>query len=69
MLLILILFIGILFLSIGWIKSEQFCPAPIIEYRYIPRTFKEEQNNPVKVSELFDNMFTNESTWRNPTQL
>jgi len=65
MLLILILFIGILFLSIGWIKSEQFCPAPIIEYRYIPRSFQEEQDDPVKVSELFNNMFTTDSTWMN----
>lgn len=63
MILIILLFIGILFISIGWIKSEQFCPAPIIEYRYIPRTFKEEQENPSKVSEIFHNMFNNNSPW------
>ena len=57
MILIILLFFGILFVSIGWIKSEQFCPAPIIEYRYIPRTFKEEQENPTKVSDIFNNMF------------
>ena len=65
MLLLLILFIGILFTSIGWVKSQHSCPAPIIEYRYIPRTFKEEQDNPTKVSELFEIMFDNHSPWMN----
>ncbi len=65
MLILLILFIGILFTSIGWIKSEQSCPAPIIEYRYIPRTFQEEQENPTKVTEIFGKMFDNHSPWMN----
>ena len=29
-----------------------------VEYRYIPRTFKEEQEEPVKVSNIFSEMFT-----------
>ena len=41
------------------------CPPPIIEYRYVPRSFIEEQKNPVKVTDIFGNMFTETSI--NPT--
>ena len=50
-------------ISIGWTKSTFKCPKPIIEYRYIPRTFEEEQNEPVKVSKIFDTMFSSETPW------
>jgi len=63
MLILLILFIGILFTSVGWTKSNYSCPAPIVEYRYVPRTFKEEQDNPSKVTDIFNTMFENESPW------
>lgn len=69
MLILLLLFIGILFVSIGWIKSNQSCPAPIVEYRYVPRTFKEEQENPTKVSEIFDDMFNKSSPWIEPNSV
>ena len=45
----------ILFFSIA--NSTYSCPPPRIEYRYIPRTLKEQMEEPVKVSEIFDNMF------------
>lgn len=61
MILIIIFFISILMISIGWTKSNFKCPKPIIEYRYIPRTFEEEQNNPTKVSKIFEKMFLNEN--------
>ena len=63
MLIILILFIGILFTSIGYTKSLYSCPAPIVEYRYVPRTFQEEQNNPTNVSDSFQTMFDKSSPW------
>ena len=63
MILIILLFISILMISIGWTKSNFKCPKPIIEYRYIPRTFEEEQNEPVKVSKIFDTMFSSETPW------
>lgn len=34
-----------------------------IEYRYIPRTFKEEQEQPIPVSEIFESMFEQSSPW------
>lgn len=28
-----------------------------IQYKYIPRTFKEQQENPIRASEIFSDMF------------
>ena len=42
---------------------EQICPLPIPEYRYIPRTFEEEQLEPVYPSEIFETMFSQPSPW------
>ena len=39
------------------------CPKPVIKYKYIPRTFKDEQDEPVPIEELFAKMFTLPSPW------
>ena len=54
---------GFLFVVIGFIKSRQGCPPKRIEYRYIPRTFIEEQESPTPVSEIFARMFYEPTTW------
>ena len=41
----------------------------IVEYRYIPRTFTEEQENPTKVSEIFDDMFNKSSPLIEPNSI
>jgi hypothetical protein len=33
------------------------CPKPQIEYRFVPRTLREELENPAKVSDIFTKMF------------
>lgn len=38
-------------------------PIPKFEYRYIPRTFEDEQFNPVYPSEIFETMFSQPSPW------
>lgn len=40
-------------------------PQTQIIYRYMPRTFEEEQNAPPNVSEIFKTMFTEHSPWIN----
>lgn len=45
----------ILYISIKSIVLE--CPKTI-EYRYIPRTFEEEQRDPIRPSVIFKDMFT-----------
>lgn len=60
---VLLSFIGIVAVIIGYVNQLKQCPPPKIEYRYIPRTFEDEQNDPVKVSKLFRNMFEEPTPW------
>lgn len=61
--LILCFFIGILFVVFEIAKSSAIQDVKKIEYRYIPRTFEEEQLEPVFVSEIFETMFSQPSPW------
>jgi len=55
---IIILFIvGIVMTTVGYMENYKNCPLPKVEYRYIPRTFEEEQENPVKVGKIFKALF------------
>ena len=51
--LLILLIVAVVFMVIGYINQIKTCPPPVVEYRYIPRTFKEEQENPAKISEIF----------------
>lgn len=62
-LIIVLTFIGLLSIAVGYINQQQRCPAPTIEYRYIPRTFQQDQDNPVRISELYHAMFTEPTPW------
>lgn len=58
-----ILLIGFLFIVGGLIVSKKKTPSTIIQYRFVPRTFREEQENPVQVSDLFHDMFNKPTPW------
>jgi hypothetical protein len=58
-LLLIIIITGILLMY--FFVNEKKCPDPVIEYRFVPRTFKEEQENPTSVNDLFSNMFQENS--------
>jgi hypothetical protein len=60
---ILLAFIGIVALIVGYVNQLKQCPPPKVEYRYIPRSFEEDQNDPAKVSQLFNNMFSSPTPW------
>lgn len=60
---ILLLIIGIVFISIGYNERISKCPLPKIEYRYVPRNFYEEQNSQVNLKNLYSNIFDKSSTW------
>ena len=53
---VILLFVGILCMTVSLTKSSTQCPESKITYRYIPRTFEEEQTEPVFVSEIFEKM-------------
>ena len=58
-LIILLLIVGIVFISISWAKSEVKCPPPKIIYRYIPKNTLDVQfgddNNPSEIYYLIEN--------------
>lgn len=54
---LLLLFLGFMFIIIGYMNQTRQTKKPDIEYRYIPRTFKEEQDEPPVLTDLFDYMF------------
>lgn len=62
-LMLLLLFIGILFTTISLVQNNIQCPEAKIVYRYLPRTFKQEQSEPVYPSDIFMTMFTQQSPW------
>ena len=60
----LLMFIGFVFVVIGFVKTNQECPPPIVQFRYIPKTFNEEQNVQVPVSSIFGKMFNDITPWQ-----
>ena len=61
--LILLLFVALVFMVIGYIKANQQCPPRRVEYRYVPRTFIEEQEDPTPISDIFASMFYSSTPW------
>ena len=60
---ILFLLVGIILLAVGYIKSNQSCPPPVVEFRYVPRSFEQEQDVPQPVLSIFGSMFSDDSAW------
>lgn len=56
-------FLGIMSVVIGYVRQTCACPEGKVEYRFIPRTFQEDQDNPTRVTELFDTMFEEKTPW------
>lgn len=55
--------IAVIFISIGYKESRDNCPLPKIEYRYVPRTFYEEQVSGNDVVKLYSDMFNEQDLW------
>ena len=62
---LILIFVGILFVTVEVVRVYAGLNKtdPKIEYRYIPRTFEEDQLDPIYVSEVFSDMFQNSSAW------
>ncbi len=52
-----LIYIGILFIAIEYVKKSNSNENTKIEYRYIPRSFAEDQLNPIPLTELYKDMF------------
>jgi hypothetical protein len=57
--------VGIILIASGYIKSNLQCPPQKIEYRYISKTFEDEQDvqKPILSINSIYNMFENDSPW------
>ena len=61
---ILILFIiGLVLVFTGYMEKQQQCPNKKIEYRYIPRSFYEEQVTSTNLKNLYSDIFDKPSIW------
>ena len=57
--------IGIILLSVGYVKSNLQCPPPKIEYRYISKSFEDEQDvqQPILAWGGMRSMFEDDTPW------
>ena len=60
---LLFLLLGMFFILVGYFKFNKSCPPAKIEYRYIPRTFYNEQMSPGNVQQTFNTMFSSNTAW------
>jgi len=60
---ILFLLIGICLVVVGYVQSNQSCPPPVVEFKYVPQTFEQEQNLPTPLLSVFGSMFNEDSAW------
>lgn len=62
---IIMFMIGVILLVVYFVIKNELnhkCDNKIV-YKYIPRTLKEEEKEPVFVSQIFKTMFTQPSVW------
>ena len=50
---------GIIFVAVGYVQNNLQCPPPTIQYRYVTKTFDDEQNDqePILSVAGIDRMF------------
>jgi hypothetical protein len=57
--------VGIILIAVGYVKSNLQCPAAKIEYRYISKTFEDDQNVNDYVLSIpgMSSMFDDDTPW------
>jgi hypothetical protein len=56
-------FIGVILITVGYVKTNMKCPPPLVKFKYIYRSFEDEQNNPLPITNIVGKMFTQDSPW------
>ena len=62
---LLLAIVGLVMLGVGYVKSNLQCPPNTVEYRYVEKTFNQEQNNPTPIMSIsgMNSMFEYDSPW------
>jgi len=63
MILIFLIIIILIIIEVTKLTTERKCQTPTIEYRHIPQTFKDEQEQQVSIDDIFGIMFSKPSPW------
>ena len=59
----LLLIIGVILITMGYTRMYYAKDNSKVIYRYIPRTFQEDQENQPALSDLFGSMFESAEPW------
>ncbi len=56
---------GIILVAVGYVQNNLQCPPPTIEYRYVTKTFDDEQNDQQPLLSIagINTMFQKDSPW------
>jgi hypothetical protein len=59
----LLFFIAVICVVYSLTKAYNQCPPPEIKYKYIEKTFAQQQDNPNELNKIFGPLFNNPSPW------
>ena len=54
---------GLIIYELIRLNTIKKCPKPYIQYKYLPRSFENEQNTPISLINIFNKMFSYPSPW------
>ena len=59
------LVLSVVFITMGYMESKMMSQEKekTIEYRFIPRSFLDEQNNPINIKDSLNNIFQKQDPW------
>jgi hypothetical protein len=62
---LLLAIVGLVMLGVGYVKSNLQCPPNRIEYRYVEKTFEQDQNTPAPILSIsgINSMFEDDTPW------
>ena len=62
---LLLAIVGLVMLGVGYVKSNLQCPPNRIEYRYVEKTFDQDQNTPAPILSIsgINSMFEDDTPW------
>ena len=60
----IIIILGFVMIIIEITRAYYKCPPNRTVYRYIPRSFKEEQENPIPINDILNDMFLKQEPWQ-----